>query len=84
MLQQGRARSKLNFGVYGATSSDSQSTQVLVTRQSKTFWVVTTDNTDAKSLYSTFPKGNRGGGNTAEYALPFQLTIACSKCATLN
>ena len=78
------ATGKLNFGVYGATSSDSQSTQVLVTRTSKTFWIVTTDGTDAKALYSTTGKGKTGYGNTAEYALPFQLTIACSKCAALN
>lgn len=78
------ATGKLNFGAYGATSSDGQSTQVLVTRASKTFWTVTTDATDSKALYSTTGKGKTGGGNTAEYALPFQLTIACSKCATLN
>ena len=78
------ATGKINFGVYGATTSDSQSTQVLVTRNSKTFWTVTTDGTDAKALYSTTGRGKTGGGNTAEYALPFQLTISCSACSALN
>jgi hypothetical protein len=78
------ATGRLNFGQYGASSSDATSTQVWVTRTSKTFWVVTTDSTDGKALYSTSSKGRTGGGNTAEYALPFQLTITCSKCATLN
>lgn len=78
------ATGKLNFGVYGASSSDAYSTQVLVTRTSKTTWVATTDGTDAKALYSTTGRGHTGGGNTAEYALPFQLTISCPNCAALN
>jgi hypothetical protein len=74
----------LEFGDHHGDGAGAYSTQVWVTRWSKTAWTISTDNTQAQSVYSTQTSQHPvRTGFTAEYALPFQVEVTCSRCATV-